>query len=168
MNWIVEQASALTSDQLSILGITGIPPAWPIQTYPYTGGDIPNGYTVMSDSDLALLVFTNQAAYDSWLASQQTAVDAAIASTTPAVGQNYLTSQYNSTNQLITETWYRDRISTGSYSTKVKQTNYTYVSNGITQVDTNYFTLSGSVYNTESVQYFTDQDNKITYTENVL
>jgi hypothetical protein len=70
MNWIVKQASFLSEEEKTALGISGIPNAWPIETYPYTSGDVPNGFSVMSDVDLLLLKDNNQAAYDAWLASK--------------------------------------------------------------------------------------------------
>lgn len=69
MELIVKQASALNSDELAALGITGIPPAWPIESYPYDGVDCPEGFTVMSDTDMQTIKDNNQAAYDAWLQS---------------------------------------------------------------------------------------------------
>ena len=143
----------------------GMPINWPAEVVELRGGvsfppDNRTGWVQMTQDQYTAYLATYQTAYDTYAAS--------IHNTIPAYGENYLATQYNSVNQLISETWYRDRISTGSYTTMVKQINYTYANNGITQVDTNYFTLAGSIYNTESVRYFTDQDNKITYTENIL
>jgi len=100
--------------------------------------------------------------------TEQAAVDASIANATSAIGTNYLTTTYNSTNQLITETWYRDRTGTGSYTTKVKETNYTYVGNSMTQAVTNYFSLGGTILSSQTTNYFTDLDSKVTYMENNL
>jgi len=97
---------------------------------------------------------------------EQAAADMAIANATPVVGQNYLTTTYNSTNQLTTETWYRDSTGPGAYTTKVKETNYTYVGNSMTQAVTNYFSLGGTILTTQTTNYFTDLDSKMTYMEN--
>lgn len=69
-DYIVKKASADTDDQLAALGLTGIPPEWPIESYPYVGQDIPDGFTQMSDEDITTLKGNNQAAYDAWLASK--------------------------------------------------------------------------------------------------
>jgi len=89
---------------------------------------------------------------------------------TPANGQNYLVTAYDNTNKIITETWYRDKSSTGSYSTKVKENVYTYseLGNTVVQVDTNYFTLGGAIWSTTSQTYFTDPTINTTYTENTI
>lgn len=68
MNLLVKKASSLTIEEKTALGINGIPENWPIESYPYVD-NIPAGFELMSDSDVALLKTNNQAAYDAWLVS---------------------------------------------------------------------------------------------------
>lgn len=69
MDLIVKQASALSAGEKTALGITGIPDAWPIETFPYTGQDVPDGFSVMSEEDLQQIRDNNKASYDAWLAA---------------------------------------------------------------------------------------------------
>jgi|WetSurMetagenome_2_1015567.scaffolds.fasta_scaffold28553_2 hypothetical protein len=73
MDLIVKQASSLSAEEKSAMGITGIPEAWPIESYPYSG-TIPSGFTQMSEADFNLLKANNQAAYDAWLVSIKTQI----------------------------------------------------------------------------------------------
>lgn len=66
MDYIVKQASALTEEEKSTLGISGIPDNWPIEIYPYVG-DVPTNFTLMSQEEYELLKINNQAAYDAWV-----------------------------------------------------------------------------------------------------
>lgn len=68
MDLIVKQASALTTEEKTTLGITGIPDSWPIESYPYVDV-VPDGFTQMTDSDMQAIKDNNQAAYDAWLQS---------------------------------------------------------------------------------------------------
>jgi hypothetical protein len=95
-------------------------------------------------------------------------VDAAEAGATPATGENYLTAEYNSKNQLLKETWYRDKTELGTYTVKVKEVAYTYEENAITQTVTRYFSLGETTYSTETISFYKDLDIKKTYTEKTL
>jgi hypothetical protein len=95
-------------------------------------------------------------------------VDAAEAGATPATGENYLTAEYNSKNQLLKETWYRDKTELGTYTVKVKEVAYTYEGNAITQTVTRYFSLGETTYSTETISFYKDLDIKKTYTEKTL
>ena len=70
MDWIIKKASALSTEEQAALGITGIPQNWPIEKFPYTGV-VPEGFEQISDEDLDLLIFNNQAAYDAWLQAKR-------------------------------------------------------------------------------------------------
>lgn len=67
MNLIVKPASAYTSGELAAMNITGIPSAWPIESYEYIGQTIPLGFVQMTDAEMATLKNNNQASYDAWL-----------------------------------------------------------------------------------------------------
>lgn len=99
---------------------------------------------------------------------EKAVVDAAEASATPATGENYLTAEYNSINQISKETWYRDKTELGTYTVKVKEIAYTYEGNAITQTVTSYFTLGETIYSTETTSYYKDLDTKKTYTEKTI
>lgn len=71
MNLLVKQASSYTSDELSLMGVSGIPSDWPLESCEDMGQDIPDGFTQMSDSDMISLKVTNQTAYNAWLESKQ-------------------------------------------------------------------------------------------------
>lgn len=71
MDYIIKKASSLTTEEKEALGITGIPNDWPIEKYPYSGGSVPDGYEVISESALDELIFNNQAAYDAWLQAKR-------------------------------------------------------------------------------------------------
>lgn len=68
MDLIVKPALALSAEEKAAMGITGIPEAWPIESYPYTG-TVPSGFTQMTDVEFDALKANNQAAYDAWLAA---------------------------------------------------------------------------------------------------
>lgn len=68
MNLIIKQASAFTVEELTGLGLTGIPTDWVLESFPYTGL-VPDGYTQATDTDVATIKANNQAAYDAWLAT---------------------------------------------------------------------------------------------------
>jgi hypothetical protein len=69
MDLIVKKASALTTEEKTALGLTGIPDNWPVESYPYVD-TVPDGFEQMTDSDLGILIFNNQAAYDAWVVSK--------------------------------------------------------------------------------------------------
>lgn len=69
MDLLVKKASALSSDDLAAEGLTGIPADWPIESFPYVGQSIPDGFEQMTDTDMQALKDNNQAAYDAWLNS---------------------------------------------------------------------------------------------------
>jgi hypothetical protein len=99
---------------------------------------------------------------------EKAAVDAAEANVTPALGENYQVDEYNSDNYLYIQTWYRDRTELGVYSIKVKEITYTYLENNMTQTVTNYFTIGGSIYSTQTTKYYSDRDTKKTYMEKII
>jgi hypothetical protein len=99
---------------------------------------------------------------------EKAAVDAAEANVTPALGENYQVDEYNSDNYLYIQTWYRDRTELGVYSIKVKEITYTYLENNMTQTVTNYFTVGGSIYSTQTTKYYSDRDTKKTYMEKII
>jgi hypothetical protein len=68
MDLIVKKASALTTEQKTILGLLGTPSNWPIESYPYTGS-VPEFFEQMTEEAFNLLKANNQAAYDAWIAS---------------------------------------------------------------------------------------------------
>jgi len=69
MNLIIKTAGDLTLAERQAQNIVGIPLAWPIESYVYTSGEIPAGFTLISSEDLDSIRATNQAAYDAWYAS---------------------------------------------------------------------------------------------------
>ncbi len=69
MDMIVKKASALSPEEKSSRGLTGIPNGWPIESYPDPGGDVPEGCERMSEEDLILYRANLQADYDVWHAS---------------------------------------------------------------------------------------------------
>ena len=71
MNYIIKKASSYSPEQQAEIGIIGIPEDWPIEKIPYFGGDVPEGYLEISEEDLELLIFNNQAAYDAWLQAKR-------------------------------------------------------------------------------------------------
>jgi hypothetical protein len=75
MDYIIKKASSLTSEELTALGITGIPQDWPIESYLYNNV-VPNGFEQISDTDLEQLKANNQAAYDAWLQSLRPIIEA--------------------------------------------------------------------------------------------
>lgn len=75
MDLIVKQASALSVEEKATLGITGIPEAWPIETYPYVD-TVPDGFTLMTDVELDSIKANNQASYDAWLQSLRPIIQA--------------------------------------------------------------------------------------------
>jgi catechol 2,3-dioxygenase-like lactoylglutathione lyase family enzyme len=70
MDWIIKKASTLTEDEKAVIGITGIPNDWPIESYPF-GGTVPDGFEQISEENLAILKANNQAAYDAWVQSKR-------------------------------------------------------------------------------------------------
>ena len=70
MDLIVKQASALSPEEQTALGITGIPQAWPIESFPYSG-TVPTGFTQMTDVEMQAIKDNNQAAYDAWAESKR-------------------------------------------------------------------------------------------------
>jgi len=141
---------------------TGMPDAWPAEIVELNEGvafppDQRVGWVQMTQAQYTQYLITYQSAYDTYAAT--------IPNQTPVVGDNYLVSTYNNSNQLSTETWYRDKLETGSYATISKQNVYTYSGNSLLRVDTNYYTVDGNIYSTESVIYISDSNNKTTYTE---
>lgn len=66
MDYIIKRASSLTAEEKTVLGITGIPADWPVESYPYTG-NVPSLFEQISDTDLDILKNNNRAAYDAWL-----------------------------------------------------------------------------------------------------
>lgn len=143
----------------------GMPDEWPAEVVELTEGisfppDGRTGWVQMTIAEYIAHRETYQSAYDTYSAS--------IIDTTPASGENYLVCGYNSTNQLTTESWYRDRTDTGSYSTLVKKSTYSYTGNNLTGKITEYYTLGGEVRFTESESYFTDLAVKKTYTEKTI
>lgn len=66
MDYIIKKASSFTVEEQAIKGITGIPQDWPVEQYVYVD-TIPEGFELISDTDLASLKINNQAAYDAWL-----------------------------------------------------------------------------------------------------
>ena len=99
---------------------------------------------------------------------EKVVVDTAEANITPATGENYLTAEYNFKNQILKETWYRDKTALGTYTVKVKEIAYTYEGNFITQTVISYFTLGGTNYSTETISYYEDLAIKKTYTEKTI
>lgn len=69
MNLIIKTAGDLTLAERQAQNIVGIPLAWPIESYVYTGGEIPSGFTVVTSVELDNIRATNQTAYDAWYAS---------------------------------------------------------------------------------------------------
>jgi hypothetical protein len=68
MALIVKKASELTAEEKAVMGITGIPNEWPIESFPYTG-TTPEHFIVMTDVEFESLKANNQAAYDAWLSA---------------------------------------------------------------------------------------------------
>lgn len=102
-------------------------------------------------------------------AEEKIAVDLAEANATPFVGnENYQVDIYNANKYLVSQTWYRDRLETGSYATKVKEILYTLLNDSLTQAVTNYYTLGGSIHATQTSKFYTDIDLKTTYKENEI
>ena len=71
MDLIIKRASELSTEEQTSAGISGIPSAWPVESYPYLGGDIDEGFEQSTDEALAILKGNNQAAYDAWIASHR-------------------------------------------------------------------------------------------------
>jgi hypothetical protein len=69
MDLIIKTAGDLTLAERQAQNIVGIPLAWPIESYVYTGGEIPSGFTVVTSVELDNIRATNQTAYDAWYAS---------------------------------------------------------------------------------------------------
>lgn len=69
MNLIIKTAGDLTLAERQAQNIVGIPLAWPIESYVYTSGEIPAGFTLVSLEDLNSIKAANQASYDIWYAS---------------------------------------------------------------------------------------------------
>jgi len=142
---------------------TGMPDAWPAEIVNLSEGmvfppDQRVGWVRMTQEQYLSYIATYQNAYDTYASS--------IPDQTPAVGENYKISGYDCCNKLVNETWYRDKIETGSYSVKVRENVYTYDSNCLIKVDTNYYTIGGNIYSTTTINYFSDGMN--TYMENSL
>jgi hypothetical protein len=96
-------------------------------------------------------------------------VDAAEANATPIInGENYQVDTYDSDNYLASQTWYKDRVETGVYTTKVKEIIYTRLENSMTQKVTNSFSMGGSILSSETEKYYTDLDTKKTYVEKTV
>ena len=74
MDYVIKRASALTEEEQAALGITGIPQNWPIEKYPYNDV-IPEGFELISEEDLAILISNNQAAYDAWLQAKRPIIE---------------------------------------------------------------------------------------------
>ena len=145
---------------------TGIPEVWPAEVVELNAGvpfppDTREGWLRMTQSEYSAYIQTHQNDYDAWSASH-------ILDPTPALGENYRVGEYNSQNQLSTETWYRDKEDTGAYSVKVKEIIYTYQDNYLLQTETNYYTLGGEVYFTESFKFYSDNESKKTYMEKLV
>jgi hypothetical protein len=143
----------------------GMPDEWPAEVVELNDGvifppDSRTGWVIMTQAEYANHIATYQADYDAYAA-------ASVLDPTPAIGENFLVGEYNSKNQLSTETWYRDKEETGTYSVKVKEIVYTYVDNNMIQAETNYYTLGGEIYVTETTKYYTDLETKKTYMEKI-
>jgi hypothetical protein len=145
---------------------TDIPDVWPAEVVELNTGvpfppDGREGWLRMSQSEYSTYIQTYQSDYDAWAAAH-------ILDPTPALGENYRVGEYNTSNQLSTETWYRDKEDTGNYSVKVKEIIYTYQDNYLLQTETNYYTLGGEIYATESSKFYTDSESKKTYMEKLV
>jgi len=68
MNYIIKKASSFTVEEQSLRGISGIPQDWAIEKYIYVD-NIPEGFELISEEDLVILLENNQSAYDAWLQS---------------------------------------------------------------------------------------------------
>lgn len=66
MDYIIKKASSFTAEEQSVMGITGIPQDWPVEQYVYVD-TIPDGFELISDTDLESLRLNHQPLYDSWL-----------------------------------------------------------------------------------------------------
>jgi len=144
----------------------GMPDEWPAEVVELHEGviyppDERTGWVRMTQAEYANHIVTYQDAYNAY-------ASASVLDMTPATGENFFIGEYNYKNQLSTETWYRDRTDVGIYSVKVKEINYIYEGNVLTQTVTNYFTLGEAIYSTETMNYYKDLDTKKTYMEKTI
>ena len=154
MNLIVKQASALTSDELSSMGLTGIPSAWIIESYPYTG-TVPTGFTEMSDTDASANQANNQAAYDAWVASIKVQTVAAPPYPTNAAGVplqdvSYQMGLTGASSLTVNSHDYSDR--TTWYQRSVKVTSETLVDSG-----------NGLTFNSANANWVNMDSDRLTY-----
>ena len=157
MDYNIKRASMLSEDEMTALGLIGIPSDWPIEQYIYIDST-PDGFEKISAEDLIVLKANNQSAYDSWSALKQTGIP---------LMENYKIEVYNS-NAVIQETkWFQDKNSDGSYSNLAKLISYSYVTgtNSVKQIDSiKYNSVSGITFH-EVTRFYTDKDTNQVFTE---
>jgi len=157
VDYNIKRASMLSEDEMTALGLIGIPSDWPIEQYIYIDST-PDGFEKISAEDLIVLKANNQSAYDSWSALKQTGIP---------LMENYKIEVYNS-NAVIQETkWFQDKNSDGSYSNLAKLISYSYVTgtNSVKQIDSiKYNSVSGITFH-EVTRFYTDKDTNQVFTE---
>ena len=98
MDYIIKKASSFTEEEQTNRGIAGIPQDWPVEKYPYVD-IVPDGFEQISEEDLDLLIYNNQASYDAWLQALRPIVNP-ISNVQPVIIQD---GTGKSVNQLDTD-----------------------------------------------------------------
>ena len=87
---------------------------------------------------------------------EKAVVDAATASITPALEENYQVDTYNAKNYLATSTWYKTKVNDGEYADTCRDITYTYSDNSLVMETERKYAMDGSVMSTSTKNYFSD------------
>jgi hypothetical protein len=129
--------------------VPGAPDNYPAEVRPFIS-TLPTGtgWQLMTQAQLNQAKSDNQADFDQW---------AATLNVTPMT-QNHEVRSYNSKGYVISETWYKTRVSSGVYTDKAREVLYTYDSTGASIIVTveNLYNTDGSIYQTITTNLMSD------------
>lgn len=139
--------------------IVDAPGEYPAEIRPLgSGTTLPSGagWQLMTDAELAALQSLWQTEFDAWKS----------ASAATPQAQNHEVYVYSPKGFILSQTWYKTKVSTGVYADKAREILYTYDSTGQSIVSTveNLYDTSGGVYSTTTTNFLQDTSSSTSKT----